>query len=221
MAADRTSADQALIALWEQLRTSPRLKGGFLLAVVALIVTPLAAVPTPERSSIEDVARWAFDHQVRLIREAHPRPLAEDVVLIGIDEETYSAFDEPFALWHRHFGSMLRALARAKPRAIAMDTVLPERSYDFIQKGSDLSLMQGLALLKNAQVPFVYVQTHLGQGDTRAGPAATSSTTSRRTISGWTSKRSTWISLPGASSSRRSTRPASPCRHLRARSCAS
>ena len=164
MAADRTSADQALIARWEQLRTSPRLKGGFLLAVVALIVTPLAAVPTPERSSIEDVARWAFDHQVRLIRETHPRPLGEDVVLIGIDEGTYSAFDEPFALWHRHFGTMLRALARAKPRAIAMDTVLPERSYDFIQKGSDLSLMQGLALLKNAQVPFVYVQTISDKG---------------------------------------------------------
>ena len=164
MATDRTSADQALIARWEHLRTSRRLKGGFLLAVVALIVTPLAAVPSPERSSIEDVARWAFDHQVRLIREVHPRPLAEDVVLIGIDEETYSAFDEPFALWHRHFGSMLRALARAKPRAIAMDTVLPERSYDFIQKGSDLSLMQGLALLKNAQVPFVYVQTISDKG---------------------------------------------------------
>ncbi|MFZ3323997.1 MAG: adenylate/guanylate cyclase domain-containing protein [Usitatibacter sp.] len=159
MAADRTSADQALIARWEQLRTSPRLRGGFLLAVVALIVTPLASVPTAPRSPIEDVARWAFDQQMRVIREAHPRPLEQDIVLIGIDEETYSAFDEPFALWHRHFGSMLRALARAKPRAIALDTVLPERSYDFILKGSDISLMQGLALLKNAQVPFVYVQT--------------------------------------------------------------
>ena len=134
------------------------------MAVVAVIVTPLAAVPTPERSPIEDVARWAFDQQMRAIRKMHPRPLDEDVVLIGIDEGTYSSFDEPFALWHRHFGSMLRALAKAKPRAIAMDTVLPERSYDFILKGSDLSLMQGLALLKNARVPFVYVQTIADNG---------------------------------------------------------
>ncbi|HEY2628152.1 MAG TPA: CHASE2 domain-containing protein, partial [Usitatibacter sp.] len=119
----------------------------------------LAAFPTPSLSPIEDVARWAFDRQMRAIQGAHPRPLDQDVVLIGIDEGTYSAYDEPFALWHKHFGSMLRALARARPRAIALDTVLPERSYDFILKGSDLALMQGLALLKNAQVPFVYVQT--------------------------------------------------------------
>jgi adenylate cyclase len=96
---------------------------------------------------------------MRAIQKAHPRPLEQDVVLIGFDEGTYAAFDEPLALWHRHFGAMLRALARAKPRAIALDTVLPERSYDFILKGSDIALMQGLALLKNAQVPFVYVQT--------------------------------------------------------------
>jgi adenylate cyclase len=119
----------------------------------------LAGVPTPELSPVEDVARWSFDHQMRAIQEMHPRPLGEDVVLIGIDEGTYSAFDEPFALWHRHFGLMLRALAKARPRAIALDTVLPERSYDFILKGSDIALMQGLALLKNSQVPFVYVRT--------------------------------------------------------------
>jgi adenylate cyclase len=129
-----------------------------------VIVVLLATIPTPELSPVEDVARWAFDHQMRAIQKAHPRPLDEDVVLIGIDESTYSAFDEPFALWHRHFGTMLRALARAKPRAIALDTVLPERSYDFIMKGSDISLMQGLALLKNAQVPFVYVQTLTDSG---------------------------------------------------------
>jgi len=129
-----------------------------------VIVAGLAGLPTPELSPIEDVARWAFDHQMRAIQAAHPRALDEDVVLIGIDEGTYSAYDEPFALWHRHFGAMLRALARAKPRAIALDTVLPERSYDFILKGSDIALMQGLALLKISRVPFVYVQTISDKG---------------------------------------------------------
>jgi len=166
IASERTSKAQAQIAFWDRLRTSPRLRGGFLLAVVAVIVMPLAAVPTPELSPIEDVARWAFDYQMRAIQRVHPRPLDQDVVLIGIDEGTYAAFDEPFALWHRHFGAMLRALARAKPSAIALDTVLPERSYDFIVKGSDISLMQGLALLKNAQIPFVYVQTLTDSGKT-------------------------------------------------------
>ena len=71
------------------------------------------------------MARWAFDNQMRAIQKVHPRPLDEDVVLIGIDEGTYAAYDEPSALWHRHYGAMLRALARAKPRAIALDVVLP------------------------------------------------------------------------------------------------
>lgn len=128
----------------------------------------LATVPGLDRSPVADVERWAFDQQIRTIRNLHPRPLADDVVLVGIDESTYAAFDEPFALWHRHYGAMLRALARARPRAIAMDTVLPERSYDFILKGSDISLMQGLALLKNAQVPFVYVQTLTDSGKAAA-----------------------------------------------------
>jgi len=101
---------------------------------------------------------------MRAIQKVHPRPLDEDVVLIGIDEGTYAAYDEPSALWHRHYGAMLRALARAKPRAIALDVVLPERSFDFILKGSDIALMQGLALLKVSHVPFVYVQTISDKG---------------------------------------------------------
>jgi adenylate cyclase len=159
VAAERTSGDQALIAFWERLRNSTRLKGGLLVAVVAVIVAMLGTIPTVGSSPIDDMERWSFDQQMRLIRKAHPRPLDPDVVLIGIDESTYSAFDEPIALWHKHFGQMLRALSRARPRAIALDTVLPERSYDFILRGSDLALMQGIALLKNSQIPFVYVQT--------------------------------------------------------------
>ncbi len=144
------------------------MKGAFLLAVVAMIVTALGTLPAPELAPLSDVERWSFDWEMRAIQKTHQRPLDPDVVLIGIDESTYSTFEEPFALWHKHFGLMLRALARAKPRAIALDTVLPERSYDFIQKGSDIALMQGLALLKNAQVPFVYVQTLSDSGDRTA-----------------------------------------------------
>lgn len=159
IAAERTSKARAVIAFWEWLRLSPRLKGGFLLAVVAAIVVVLATIPSRELSPLADAERWSFDHQMRVIRLEHPRPLEQDVVLIGIDETTHAAFEEPFALWHRHSGQVLRALAKAKPKAVGVDMVLPERSYDFIMKGSDMAILMGLASLKNAQVPFVYVQT--------------------------------------------------------------
>ena len=141
------------------MRQSPRLKGGFLLAVAAAIAVFLATVPAPELSPLSGLERTSFDTQMRLLRQWHPRPLADDIVLIGIDEETYASFEEPFALWHKHSGQMLRALARAKPRAVGVDMVLPERSFDFILKGSDLAIMTGLVALKSTGVPLVYVQT--------------------------------------------------------------
>jgi CHASE2 domain-containing sensor protein len=67
-----------------------------------------------------------------------PRPLADDVVLIGTNEETYRVFEEPFALWHRHFARVMHALAKAKPRAVGVDFVLPERSFEKISPGIDL-----------------------------------------------------------------------------------
>ena len=143
---------------WERLRGSTRLKGGFLLLVVAAIVVSLALVPSPRESPLADAERLAFDLQMRALRELRPRPLAEDVVLVGIDDATEEAFPEPIALWHRHHARAYHALARAKPKAVGVDIVLPERSFDAIVPGSDLALMRGLLDLKRSTA-LVFVQT--------------------------------------------------------------
>lgn len=144
--------------LWERLRASPSLKGPFLLLVVAAIAAVLALVPQPRESALADAERFAFDHQMRLLRAFHPRPLANDVVLVGIDEDTEARFIEPVALWHKHFADVLHALAKAKPRAVGFDVVLPERTFDGIVPGLDLAMMRGLLDLKRSTV-MVYVQT--------------------------------------------------------------
>src|SRR5258706_4843035 len=156
IATERTSAVQALAAFWQRLRSSPRLKGGFLYAIVAALVVALATIPTPPQSTLADTDRLAFDAQMRILRKFYPRPLANDIVLIGIDEDTYDEFPEPIALWHKHYARMLHALAKAKPRAVAVDVVLPERSYDSIMPGSDLALMRALLDMKRS-APLVYV----------------------------------------------------------------
>jgi adenylate cyclase len=143
---------------WERLRSSPRLKGSFLFLVVALIAAAAALLPSPRESPLADAERFAFDLQMRLLRAIHPRPIADDVVLIGIDEETEQRFHEPVALWHRHFAQVLHALAKAKPRAVGVDIVLPERSFDGIVPGLDLAMMRGLLDLKRSTA-LVYVQT--------------------------------------------------------------
>ncbi|MGZ5039564.1 MAG: adenylate/guanylate cyclase domain-containing protein [Usitatibacter sp.] len=150
--------------LWETLRNSPPLKGAFLLLAVAVVVAASAVFPTPQESPLADAERAAFDLQMRLLREIRARPLAPDVVLIGSDEETEKAFVEPIALWHRHFADVLHALARAKPRAVGVDFVLPERSYDSIIAGSDIAMMRGLLDLKRATT-LVYVQTVNNRGE--------------------------------------------------------
>ena len=150
--------------LWERLRGSSPLRGGFLFLVVAVIVAAAAVLPTTYESPLADTERLAFDLQMRALREISPRPVAADVVLVGIDDATEEAFPEPKALWHRHFANAYHALARAKPLAVGVDIVLPERSFDAILPGSDLALMRGLLDLRRSTA-LVLVQTVNTRGE--------------------------------------------------------
>ena len=150
--------------LWERLRGSSPLRGGFLFLVVAVIVAAAAVLPTPYESPLADTERLAFDLQMRALREMSPRPVAADIVLVGIDDATEEAFPEPKALWHRHFANAYHALARARPLAVGVDIVLPERSFDAILPGSDLALMRGLLDLKRSTA-LVLVQTVNTRGE--------------------------------------------------------
>ncbi|WP_246212136.1 adenylate/guanylate cyclase domain-containing protein [Usitatibacter palustris] len=114
-------------------------------------------MPRPAESLFADGERLAFDAQMRLLREYFPRPIADDVVLIGTDDETEQVFTEPIALWHRHFARVFHGLAKARPAAVGVDVVLPERSFDAIMPGIDRALMRGLFDIKRSTV-LVYVQ---------------------------------------------------------------
>jgi adenylate cyclase len=152
-----------LVGHWDRLRSSAALKGTFLFATVAILAGIATLLPTPPESPVADAERFVFDQQMRFLRAAYPRPLADDVVLIGTNEETYRVFDEPFALWHRRFAAVNHALAKAKPRAVGVDFVLPERSFEKISAGIDLAMMRGLHDL-NRSTHLVYVQTVDSQG---------------------------------------------------------
>ena len=152
-----------LLEAWDAVRASQARRGAFLALLVMVLVALLALVPNRDESPIAAAERFAFDKQMRLLRAVHPRPLDDDVVLVGTDDETYRQWLEPVALWHRHFADAMHALARAKPRAVGMDFVLPQTSYEQNLPGGDLALMKGLVDLKRA-TSLVYVQTVDGQG---------------------------------------------------------
>ena len=121
----------------EQILT-PRRSGAAFLVIAA---TGIALQFAPPIRSLE---RALLDAQFTALRALGPQPVANDVVIVGIDEATLDAFPEPLALWHRRLAGIFDGLAAARPRAVGVDVELPERSYDFVQPGLDAALLQSL-----------------------------------------------------------------------------
>lgn len=108
---------------------------------------------------------FVLDRQFTLLRE-HPQPLANDVVVVGIDEAAFKQFREPFALWHPHLGKFFQAMAGARPSVVGMDIVLPDHSYQFLAPGYDQALLQGLLAVRGI-VPVVLAQSLDDEGNIR------------------------------------------------------
>jgi class 3 adenylate cyclase/CHASE2 domain-containing sensor protein len=98
-----------------------------------------------------------YDAQSDWLRAHAPTPLAHDVVVIGIDEAAYEAIPEPPDLWHEHLGVLLAGLSAAQPAVVGLALPLPLRSYDFLVKDIDASLLSGIYRLRGA-APLVVGQ---------------------------------------------------------------
>ncbi|MEK7815454.1 MAG: adenylate/guanylate cyclase domain-containing protein [Pseudomonadota bacterium] len=100
-----------------------------------------------------------LDVQFRWLHATAPKPVANDVVIVGIDEDTTRVLFEPIALWHPHLGKFLEAMALAKPSVVGLDIVFPDRSYDRLLREYDRPLIAGVLRLRSAGVPLVLGQT--------------------------------------------------------------
>ncbi|MES2412287.1 MAG: adenylate/guanylate cyclase domain-containing protein [Pseudomonadota bacterium] len=104
-------------------------------------------------------AEWKlYDQSLKLLRSVTHQPVANDVVIIAADEESFRSFDEPFALWHKRLGALVDAMVVAQPSVVGLDIVLPAKSFDSVIPGIDRELM--LPLLKaRGKLPLVVAQT--------------------------------------------------------------
>ena len=123
------------------------------LVLIVLCAAVLAAARAAEPLDLK-----LLDLQFRLLRAWFPAPVTRDVVVVGIDEDTVKAFPEPITLWHRHLARFFHAMALAKPAAVGVDIVLPDRSYESVLPGSDRELMKGL-LEARRSYPLVLART--------------------------------------------------------------
>ena len=131
---------------------------------VALMLYSLAVPYFPQA---RDLDAKLLDLEFRWLQANAPKPVTRDVVIVGIDEDTTRVLFEPIALWHPHFGKFLEAMALARPAAVALDVVFPDRSYDRLLREYDRPLVAGILQMRAAGVPLV-----LGQTLGRAKPPA-------------------------------------------------
>ncbi len=107
-----------------------------------------------------------LDRQFALLRRIATRPVARDVVIVGIDSQTVSRLPEPMALWHAHLGAFLKAASAGQASVIGLDVILPDRSYDFLIPGRDRRLLKELLALRG-RVPVVLGRTVDAEGRAR------------------------------------------------------
>jgi adenylate cyclase len=121
------------------------------LGVAAVAVAGVAFGLSPLAGRLDDVL---LDVQWRILKRIDSRSAPDDIVIVGVDEASVRSIPEPPALWHVSLGRALARVAAGKPRAVAFDLPLPERSYDGIKPGLDRALFDGLAAAVEGS-PFV------------------------------------------------------------------
>jgi CHASE2 domain-containing sensor protein len=104
-------------------------------------------------------AEWKlYDQSLKLLRKMTHQPVANDVVVIAADEESFRSFDEPFALWHKRLGALVDAMVVAQPAVVGLDIVLPAKSFEAVVPGIDRELMLPL-LRSRGKLKLVVAQT--------------------------------------------------------------
>jgi adenylate cyclase len=132
--------------------------GGRQVDVVGYLVVLAVALGLQQQSSFQ-YAEWKlYDQSLRWLRTLTHAPVANDVVVIAADEASFTAFDEPFALWHKHLGALVDAMRIAEPAVVGLDIVLPAKSYESIVPGIDRELMAPL-LKARGKLKLIVAQT--------------------------------------------------------------
>lgn len=133
----------------------------------AAIFILIAAVWLDQSQCLSGYDMKLVDAQFRLLRAQGPKPVANDVVIVGFDDTTTASLREPFTLWHNHLGKFLQAAAAGGATAVGIDVVLPDRSYDFVAAGLDRQLLVGILTARRA-TPVVLAKTVDLAGNVRA-----------------------------------------------------
>lgn len=125
--------------------------------IIGFVLLCAVAIGLMASRALRPADQALYDQQTRWLRALGPSDLPQDVVVIGLDEAAFESIPEPYALWHRHLGELFTGLAAARPAVVGVAAPMPVRSYDFLIKGVDAPLLEGVRRLR-ATTPLVLGQ---------------------------------------------------------------
>ena len=82
--------------------------------------------------AFEGANRRLLDAGFALQRAYFPKPAANDVVIVAIDEAFLSGAREPAALLHLHLAELFEAVAAGQPKVTGLDLAMPDRGFSFL-----------------------------------------------------------------------------------------
>lgn len=85
-----------------------------------------------------------LDARFAWLARAAPLPAAETIAIVGIDEASLASLDQPLGLALRPLAEAITGVASARPRAIGLDVVLPDRAYESLAPGAERALVAAL-----------------------------------------------------------------------------
>jgi adenylate cyclase len=146
-----------------RLLTWSRRTPGAISVAAALIALGAVASSVP---AMRDLDLKLLDHKFALLARMAPLRAADTIVIVGIDEPSLGSLAEPQSLLLKPLAHAITAIAAAKPRAIGLDIVLPDRSYDAFAPGGDMAMVTAL-LATRRETPLVAGVTTRDDGTVR------------------------------------------------------
>ena len=122
------------------LQWTSRPAGAIVVATLLLVAGGLLAYVPGIRNA--DLA--LLDARFALLARVAPLPAPDSIAIVGIDEPSLATLDEPLGLALRPLAEAITAVASARPRAIGLDVVLPDRSYESMTPGAERALVAAL-----------------------------------------------------------------------------
>jgi adenylate cyclase len=123
----------------------------FAIAALALVGLAFSATPVAQRW---DAA--LLDLEWSLLRKFDRRAAPDDIIIVGLDDAAQRAAADAAIPLHEPIAKALGRIAAVRPRAIALDLPLPERSLEKARPGLDRMMLTALAAARD-NGPFVAI----------------------------------------------------------------